>query len=104
MEAQELEAFTGVWDMDSPTYSNNTFIGKLRHYCPSLYFTLSTWERDHLDTFFPSESSFPSATIKTVDNETILESSDPLNETVLVSSISPDARSEPLLPLLLTKC
>jgi hypothetical protein len=53
MDAQESRDFSGARDMDSPDSSNNTFIGKLKHYCPSLYFTLSVWERDHLDTFFP---------------------------------------------------
>jgi hypothetical protein len=39
---------------------NDTFVGKLKLHCPSLYFSLTAWERDHLDnTFLPDLISSP---------------------------------------------
>jgi hypothetical protein len=74
--------------LDSPSSSNTTFVGKLRHYVPSLYCTLSAWERDHLNSFYSSESSVAEVTVKTVALDTSLVVSPPIPETMLVTPIS----------------
>ena len=40
--------------MDYSSSTTTTFVGKLRHYIPSLYCSLFAWERYHLDSFFPT--------------------------------------------------
>jgi hypothetical protein len=40
---------------DRPEQHNLSFVGKLKQHCPSLYFSLSTWERDQLDSTFLSD-------------------------------------------------
>jgi hypothetical protein len=52
MDAQEPGDYSGLRTEESPEPADTTFIGKLKFYCPSLYFSLSSWERDHLDSVF----------------------------------------------------
>jgi hypothetical protein len=57
-------------------HPNPTFVDKLKIYCPSLYFSLSAWERDHLDsTFLLDLIPSPVADLGTF-SETIPEGSD----------------------------
>jgi hypothetical protein len=52
VETLERGNYLGAWDLDCSPSSTSTFVGKLRHYIPSLYCSLTAWERDHLDSFF----------------------------------------------------
>jgi hypothetical protein len=53
-DTEEVGDFTSGPVEDSTELLSGTFIGKLRFYCPSLYFKLSSWERDFLDKSFPT--------------------------------------------------
>jgi hypothetical protein len=54
VETLERVNYLGARDLDCSPSTTTTFVGKLRHYIPSLYCSLSAWERDHLDSFFPA--------------------------------------------------
>jgi hypothetical protein len=64
MEALELVSYPGVWDLDNSPSPNSTFVGKLRLYVPSLYCSLTGWERDHLDSFYSVETFVTGVTDK----------------------------------------
>jgi hypothetical protein len=54
VDAQESGDYPGMSTEDSPVLLDHTFIGKLKHYCLALYFSLTAWERDHLNSIlFP---------------------------------------------------
>jgi hypothetical protein len=53
-DAEEVGAFTSGNVEDITELLSGTFIGKLRFYCPSLYFKLSSWERDFLEKSYPT--------------------------------------------------
>jgi len=46
--------FTSMLEEDSSELLFDSYLGKLKLYRPSLYFKLSSWERDLLDKTFPS--------------------------------------------------
>jgi hypothetical protein len=48
---------------DTPGPISDTFIGKIKRYFPSLYFSLSLWERDLLDSYFSSLSAPPQVVV-----------------------------------------
>jgi hypothetical protein len=52
VDTQEAVDYTSARVEESPEQPNTSFVGKLKQYCPSLYFSLSAWERDHLDSTF----------------------------------------------------
>jgi hypothetical protein len=52
VDSQEAGDFTTTRAEESLEHPNPTFVGKLKLYCPSLYFSLYAWERDHLDSTF----------------------------------------------------
>jgi hypothetical protein len=52
MDSQDLGDYSGLRKEESPEPTVTTFIGKLKLLCPSLYNSLSSWERDHLDSVF----------------------------------------------------
>jgi hypothetical protein len=55
-EASDTLDYPGLSSEDNPTTTDSTFVGKLKHYCPNLYFSLSVWERDHLNSIlFPDQ-------------------------------------------------
>jgi hypothetical protein len=56
LDPQDLGDFTGLRKEESPEPTDATFIGKLKLFFPSLYNSLSAWERDHLDSFFHTDS------------------------------------------------
>jgi hypothetical protein len=43
------DSHTASMEASSEQYKDS-FVGKLKLHCPSLYFSLSAWERDHLDS------------------------------------------------------
>jgi hypothetical protein len=61
-EPEEVGVFSMGFVEDSTGHFSETFIGKLRNFCPSLYFKLSSWERDFLDKSFPT-TTLPSKEI-----------------------------------------
>jgi hypothetical protein len=66
VDSQEAGDFSTARAEESPEPPNPTFVGKLKLYCPSLYFSLSAWERDHLDsTFLPDLIPSPVADLGT---------------------------------------
>jgi len=52
VETLECGNYPGAWDLDCSPTSTSTFVGKLHHYVPSLYCSLTTCQRDHLESFF----------------------------------------------------
>jgi hypothetical protein len=88
LEAQEQGSYPGAWDLDSPPSSNPTFVGKLRLYVPSLYCTLSAWERDHLDSFYSAETFASEVTDKTEALVKDLEELATIPETVSTSPVT----------------
>jgi hypothetical protein len=54
-DSQELGDYAAMRVEDTSGNSVATFVGKLKSLCPSLYFSLSAWERDHLDSTFMPE-------------------------------------------------
>jgi hypothetical protein len=46
----EHGAFNSAPEEDRLTVSLDTFTGKLKTFCPSLFYSLSTWEHDSLDS------------------------------------------------------
>ena len=64
MQVLELVSYLGVWDLDNSPSPNSTFVGKLRLYIPSLYCSLTGWERDHLDSFYSVETFVTGVTDK----------------------------------------
>jgi hypothetical protein len=104
MDSQEQGDFSGARATGSPESLDSIFIGKLKHLCPSPYFTLSAWERDHLDIFFHSYLLHMSVTIKGKEFETILENSDSVDAqnnrlpvTVTTQEMSTNELLEPLI-------
>jgi hypothetical protein len=53
-DSEELGVLAAGSVEDTPGPISDTFIGKLKTYCPALYFSLSSWERDLLDNSFSS--------------------------------------------------
>jgi hypothetical protein len=59
-DAQDPMDYPGLCSEESPAALDTTFVGKLKHFCPKLYFSLSAWERDHLNSIlFPDQSQRP---------------------------------------------
>jgi len=49
--------YPGLSSKDSPFAHDTSFVCNLKHFCPKLYFSLSSWEHDHLNTIlFPYQS------------------------------------------------
>jgi hypothetical protein len=57
VETLEQVKYPGARDLDYSPPSTTTFVGNLRHYVPSLYCSLTAWEKDHLDSFFSAFSN-----------------------------------------------
>jgi hypothetical protein len=57
IDTLEQSFFQGSGELDEPTTMDTTFVGKLRHYVPSLYCSLSAWERNLLDSIFSEVST-----------------------------------------------
>jgi hypothetical protein len=61
--AKEVGSFLSVSEADSTGTLTDSYLGKLKYYCPSLFFKLSSWEKDflektiHFDTFSTPETS-----------------------------------------------
>jgi hypothetical protein len=53
-EPQDVRDYAALSEEDEGS-SPATFIGKLKSLCPSLYFSLTSWERDQLDSSHSSE-------------------------------------------------
>jgi hypothetical protein len=51
---EEVRAFTSGNVEDITELLSGSFISKLRFYCPSLYFKLSSWESDFLEKSYPT--------------------------------------------------
>jgi hypothetical protein len=60
-----------------------------------LYCTLSAWERDHLDSFYSSETILSEVTVKTVAHDKVIEDLATIPETVLVT---PDSFLDECVP------
>jgi len=88
LEVQEQGTFLGAWDFDSPPSSNSTFVGKLRLYVPSLYCTLSAWERDNLDSFYSAETFSSKVTDNTEALDKDLEELSTIPEIVLATPVT----------------
>jgi hypothetical protein len=58
-EAQDPVDYPGLSSEDSLVASDHTFIGKLKYYFPKLYFSLTAWEREHLNSILFLEQSLP---------------------------------------------
>jgi hypothetical protein len=71
-DSQDLGGQAASSDEDTPGNSTATFVGKLKSLCPSLYFSLTAWERDHLDSTFTSERFPQSGSISGRATEPIL--------------------------------
>jgi hypothetical protein len=76
VDSQEAGDFTTTRAEESPEHPNPTFVGKIKLYCPSLYFSLYAWEQDHLDSTFLLDL-IPSLVVDLgTFSESILEGSD----------------------------
>jgi hypothetical protein len=53
-DVEEVGTFTSVSEADSSGTLSDSYLGKLKLYCPSLFFKLSSWEKDFLEKTFPS--------------------------------------------------
>jgi hypothetical protein len=54
-DSQDVGGHATSTNEDAPGISAATIVGKLKSLCPSLYFSLTSWERDHLDNTYTSE-------------------------------------------------
>jgi hypothetical protein len=52
VETLEQGYYQGTGELDDSSSMTSTFVGKLRHFVPTLYCSLSAWERNLLDTVF----------------------------------------------------
>jgi len=90
VDSHELGDYAALRTED--TYGNlvATFVGNLKSLCPSLYFSLSTWERDHLDsTFMPKRlpssvnDSGTSSETDMMRTDPVVDRDDPLPKSVI---------------------
>jgi hypothetical protein len=57
VEESDTLDYPGLSSEDSPSVQDTTFVGKLKFFFPKLYFSLSSWERDHLNNIlFPEQT------------------------------------------------
>jgi hypothetical protein len=89
-DQQDLGVYSGLRTEESPEPTDTTFIGKLKLFCPMLYNSLSAWERDHLDSYFLSDSDHQTE----VGKIPVLDSD---HLTPVFSAIRPVTSLEPLL-------
>jgi hypothetical protein len=75
----------------------NTITGKPSYYCPSLYFSLTTWERDLLDNS-PSSSTFTSSTPSHDHPLPFLENPSTSPSSLSPLNARPSTQPPPLLP------
>jgi len=53
-EEQDPLDYPGISSEDNPTAPNTIFVCKLKHFFPKLYFSLSAWEQENLNSIlFP---------------------------------------------------
>jgi len=52
----EQGTYPGACDLDDSSSLADTFFGKLRHFVPTLYYSLFSLQRDHLDSFFSGDN------------------------------------------------
>jgi hypothetical protein len=104
MDAQEPRDFSGVRTEESPEPTDPTFIGKLKLLCPSLYFSLSAWERDHLDSVFLSDMLHSSEVGKGKDLDSVQEITDLVDDRTMPipGTVTNQEKSPLVLPETLT--
>jgi hypothetical protein len=50
VDSHDTEVYYNAEGEERPTTTMDTLTGKIKTFCPSLYFSLSSWERDAMDS------------------------------------------------------